>query len=104
MEIEALVREVNFTKNYDMQSYRVRIDAEFYVEEKDVRRMQVFDSVGSGMNIKLVVPTKFPNMKEESYTIGSTKGKVHLEWPDYAELGRKAKRMPRMLRLVEGMK
>ena len=99
MEIDAFVREVNFTKNYDMRSYRVQIAAEFYVEEKDIRRMQVLGSVGS--NIKLVVPTKFPNVKEESYTIGSTKGKVHLEWPDYAELERKAKRMPRMLRLVE---
>jgi len=100
MEIDAFVREVNFTKNYDMRSYRVQIAAEFYVEEKDIRRMQVFDSVGSGMNIKLVVPTKFPNIKEESYTIGSTKGKVHLEWPNYEELERKAKRLPRMLRLV----
>ena len=101
MEIDAFVREVNFTKSYDMHSYRVRIDAEFYVDEKDIRRMQVFDSVGSGMNIKLVVPTKFPNVKEESYTSGFTKGKAYLEWPNYEELERKVKRMPRMLRLLE---
>ena len=92
MEIDAFVREVNLTMNYEDRVYLVRINAEFYVEEKDIKRMQVFDSVGSGMNIKLVIPTRFP--KKE------TIGKVHLEWPNYEESERKAKRLPRMLRLV----